>query len=226
MLPLLRPGLEPASLHDTRLGQGLDTLFKANLNQIFSQVALRALAPYAVETPWIHQDTTTIALYGAYDEGAVDPRGPRPTYGHSKDGRGDLKRVLLSLGVDMTSDVKGCQPTFLGLHVFFPRCIGRAGASTMRRVILLLSVGWVPPSVRPSGACLTLGSRLLYQPPHAAEGSTTPGLRLLRCPLEPCRVERVYVIRAMENRLGLTRRWAPPWRWPTGIRSPHEQWPR
>ena len=34
----------------------------------------------------------------------------------------------------------------------------------MRRLILLISVGWLPPYLRPSGACLTLGSRVLYQP--------------------------------------------------------------
>jgi transposase len=99
MLPLLQSGLEAASLHDTRLGQVLDALFQANLHQVFSQIALRALDTYTVETSWIHQDTTTIALYGAYEEGAEDLRAPRPPYGHSKDGRGDLKQVLLSLGV-------------------------------------------------------------------------------------------------------------------------------
>ena len=80
----------------------------------------------------------------------------------------------------------------------------------MRRLILLLSVGWLPPSVRPSGACLTRGTRLLYQPPHAAEGDTTPGLRSFRCTLEPFRVTRFSVMRAIKSRLGLTRRWAPP----------------
>jgi hypothetical protein len=85
----------------------------------------------------------------------------------------------------------------------------------MRRLILLLSVGWLPPSLLPSGACLTLGTRLLYQPPHAAEGSTTPGLRLFRCTLEPFQVKRFSVIRAIKSRPGLTRRWAPPWPWPT-----------
>jgi len=60
----------------------------------------------------------------------------------------------------------------------------------MRRVILLLSVGWVPPDLRPSGACLGLGSSILYKPRNAAEGDTTPGLRLFRCPLEPFRDER------------------------------------
>jgi hypothetical protein len=53
----------------------------------------------------------------------------------------------------------------------------------MRRLLLRLSVGWGPPSVRPSGACLCLGSRVLYQPLNAAEGDTPPGLRLCRCTL-------------------------------------------
>ena len=40
-----------------------------------------------------------MALYGAYEEAPKMPRAPRPAYGHSKDGRDDLKQVLLSLGV-------------------------------------------------------------------------------------------------------------------------------
>jgi transposase len=108
MLSLLQTGLQRASLHDYRLGQILDALFAANLNRVFGAVALKALEVYAIPTPWLHQDTTTIALYGAYEEEragrqapqAVEgPVPPRPAYGHSKDGRDDLKQVLLSLGV-------------------------------------------------------------------------------------------------------------------------------
>jgi transposase len=99
MLPLLQPGLGATSVHDTRLGQILDALFAANLNRVFGAMALQALETYAIETPWLHQDTTTIALYGAYEAAAADPAAPRPAYGHSKDGRGDLKQVLFSLGV-------------------------------------------------------------------------------------------------------------------------------
>src|SRR4030095_5029124 len=71
MLPLLQPGLTRASIHDTRLGQILDELFAANLNRVFGRVALSALETYAIATPWLHQDTTTISLYGAY-EGHAD----------------------------------------------------------------------------------------------------------------------------------------------------------
>jgi hypothetical protein len=36
--------------------------------------------------------------------------------------------------------------------------IGRAGASKTRRLITLLSVGWLPPDLPPSGACLIRGT--------------------------------------------------------------------
>jgi transposase len=72
-------------------------------------LALQALEVYAIPTPWIHQDTTTLTLYGAYESPVPvpestpqEPEGPivpRPAHGHSKDHRPDLKQVLLSLGV-------------------------------------------------------------------------------------------------------------------------------
>jgi transposase len=96
---LLQEGLERASLNDDRLGQILDTLFAANLNRVFGAIALKALEVYAIPTPWLHQDTTTIALYGAYEDAPKTPEAPRPASGQSKDGRDDLKQVLLSLGV-------------------------------------------------------------------------------------------------------------------------------
>src|SRR5213594_3427287 len=85
MFPLLQPGLERTALHDYRLGQILDALFAANLNRVFGAVALRALEVYAIPTPWLHQDTTTITLYGAYEEATrtdgqapLAPAGPVP----------------------------------------------------------------------------------------------------------------------------------------------------
>src|SRR5262244_1154831 len=99
MVALLQPGLTRASLNDYRLGRILDALFAANLNTVFRAVALKALEVYAIPTPWLHQDTTTIAFYGAYEDEPQMRGAPRPAYGHSKDGRDDLKQVLLSLGV-------------------------------------------------------------------------------------------------------------------------------
>jgi transposase len=101
MIPRLQPGLTRASLHDDRLGQILDTLFAAHLNRVFGAIARNALEVYAVPTPWLHQETTTITLYGASEEEARPVQGlvpPRPASGHSQEGRDDLKHVLLRLG--------------------------------------------------------------------------------------------------------------------------------
>jgi hypothetical protein len=72
-------------------------------------------------------------------------------------------RQQLTPGVDMTSDVKTWSEKFYAM-TFLPvlRCIGRDGASQRRRLILLIFVGWVPPNVRPSGACLALGTRVSF----------------------------------------------------------------
>src|SRR5262249_42637061 len=81
MVALLQPGLTQASLHDYRLGQILEALFAAQLNRVFGAIALNALEVYALSTPWLHQDTTTISLYGAYEEEARPGKGlvpPRP----------------------------------------------------------------------------------------------------------------------------------------------------
>jgi len=65
MLPLLPPGLTRATRNDYRLGHRLDALLAAKLNTVCSAIALPALAGYALPPLWWHQDTPTMALYGA-----------------------------------------------------------------------------------------------------------------------------------------------------------------
>ena len=94
MLSLLQDGLGCTSLNDYSLGQILEALFATNLNNVFGAVALKALEVYAIPTPRLHQDTTTIALYGAYERAeepdtqrpheGEKPVPPRPAYGHNK----------------------------------------------------------------------------------------------------------------------------------------------
>src|SRR5262245_28389439 len=73
-------------------------------------------------------------------------------------------------GVDMTSDVKSREQLFLRLHPHFSLLsLGRGGASKTRRLITLRSVGWLPPSVPPSGACRIRGTSVpvgLITPPR------------------------------------------------------------
>jgi hypothetical protein len=98
MVALLQPGLAQAARHDSRLGPILAALLAANLHKVLSALARKALAGYALPTPWLQQDTTTLALSGGYEDEPKIARAPRPASGHSQDGRDDLKQVLLSLG--------------------------------------------------------------------------------------------------------------------------------
>jgi hypothetical protein len=59
-------------------------LFAANLNSVFSAVALKALKVYTIPTPWLHQDTTTIGLYGAYEDELEATGVPGPLMGIAK----------------------------------------------------------------------------------------------------------------------------------------------
>jgi hypothetical protein len=177
MLPLLQPGLLSTALNDDRLGQILDALFAANLNRVFGAMALKALEVYAIPTPWLHQDTTTITLYGAYEAGALAspqpsqsperPVSPRPAYGHSKDGQDDLKQVLLSLGVSSEG-----LPLRMGLRdgntsdstetpVAIEECLA-LGLEGMRGIVAD-SKGYCK---RPLGLCLEKGVGLLTLVPR------------------------------------------------------------
>ena len=62
MVTLLQPELTRAALNDYRLGHILDALFAAHRKKVFGGVALKALEVYAIPTPGLHQDTTTMAL--------------------------------------------------------------------------------------------------------------------------------------------------------------------
>src|SRR5215468_10217530 len=90
MVPLLQPGLTRASLHDDRRGPRLEALFAAQLHRVLGAIALNALAVYGLSPPWLQQDTTTMSLYGAYEEEVRPGQGlgpPRPASGHRQDGR-------------------------------------------------------------------------------------------------------------------------------------------
>lgn len=99
MVALVQPGLTRAALPDYRLGHILDARCAANLTTVLSALALKAREVDAIPTPGLHQDTTTLALYGVYADEPQRARAPRPAYGHSKAGRDDLQQVLRSLGV-------------------------------------------------------------------------------------------------------------------------------
>ena len=87
---------ELGALNDDRVGRALDELFTADRASLLTALTLRVIGRFGVEASECHNDSTSIALYGAYRRSTGAPRAgvrpPRPARGHSKDGRGDLAR--------------------------------------------------------------------------------------------------------------------------------------
>lgn len=98
----LFPG-EPGRLNDDRVGRALDQLFVADRASLLTSLSLAAIRRYDIETTQLHNDSTSITLYGAYRNATGTPRAgqrpPVPERGFSKDHRGDLKQFVEILTV-------------------------------------------------------------------------------------------------------------------------------
>ena len=97
----LAPG-EAVRLNDDRLGRSLDVVFQAPQPTFVLAVVRNGVREFQLRLEELHNDSTTVSFYGAYDT-AQEPgrhRGQATcaiTYGHSKDHRPDLKQLLYIL---------------------------------------------------------------------------------------------------------------------------------
>ncbi len=99
----LRPE-DLALLHDDRLGHALDRLFDNVGPQLILAVVRQVVQEFAVGLDELHNDSTSISFFGAYEEAQQESsqRGRAThaiTWGHSKDHRPDLKQLLYILTI-------------------------------------------------------------------------------------------------------------------------------
>jgi hypothetical protein len=105
----LAPG-QAVLLNDDRAGRALDLLFEADRASMMTALTLAAVRGWQVSAGELHNDSTSVVLYGAYQpradraaagsgDGGGTVRAPRPARGHSKDRRPDLKQLLAILTV-------------------------------------------------------------------------------------------------------------------------------
>jgi transposase len=95
---------EVALLHDDRLGRALDRLFDSVGPELILAVVRQVVQEFAVSLDELHNDSTSVSFYGAYEEAQTEStqRGrstPAITWGHSKDHRPDLKQLLYILTI-------------------------------------------------------------------------------------------------------------------------------
>jgi transposase len=87
---------EKAALNDDRVGRLLDVLATERSRSLFFRLALHLIRDFELDVSRIHQDTTTVTVYGDY---RGSHREPRLTRGHNKDHRPDLKQLVFGLSV-------------------------------------------------------------------------------------------------------------------------------
>lgn len=94
--------IDPNWFHDNRLGNGLDNLKAAGLDNLYSALISKAIIKHSLGLSHLHFDTTSLSLYGEYD---TDEEEPLITFGYSKQHRPDLKQVLFGMTVTQDGNV-------------------------------------------------------------------------------------------------------------------------
>jgi transposase len=107
---LVGEGLSAADLNDDTLGRALDDLYAAGVTEVFAGVASHALHVYEIEHRFVHLDSSSLHVHGAYkvegdEESGEDRKLITITEGYSKDHRPDLKQAVLTLITSQASSI-------------------------------------------------------------------------------------------------------------------------
>ena len=92
---LLGADMAAEMLNDDAIGRVLDRMYAYGTWKIFSEVCVQAFRHFGVDGSVVHQDTTSVSVWGEYKPAPRDPF--RIVHGFSKDKRPDLKQFILSL---------------------------------------------------------------------------------------------------------------------------------
>lgn len=93
---LFERNIEAEYFNDDALGRCLDAVSDYGTTKLFTEISFAIGKDNNLLGNSAHFDTTTLSLYGEYDRDSTDEI-PHPEYGHAKNGRHDLKQMVLNL---------------------------------------------------------------------------------------------------------------------------------
>src|SRR5215831_1629416 len=93
---LLGKALPPQAFTNDTVGRVLDRLYDFGTMRLFTACAIRAAMRFDLERRYVHFDTTSRSVWGAYEFAETQALPFQGTYGYSKDKRPDLKPFVLS----------------------------------------------------------------------------------------------------------------------------------
>jgi len=95
---LLGSKVKPEAFNDYNVARVLDKAYRVGTMKIFTELSRRAVLIFDVDMKHVSFDTTSVSVFGDYDQCSDDAKVPfLITHGHSKDHRPDLKQFLISL---------------------------------------------------------------------------------------------------------------------------------
>ncbi len=100
-------GLKASVLNDDRVGRSLNALFEADRASLMTDIVLKMIDEFKIETAQLHNDSTSVTVHGNYN-GESHFKGKSSvlfTYGHSKDHRPDLKQLVYCLTISQDGAV-------------------------------------------------------------------------------------------------------------------------
>ena len=187
---LLGKQLPARSFNDTTLGRALDAIYEAGTEPLFSRIAFKAATRFSVDMRYVHFDTTSVNVWGAYDvygqESEHDDR-LRIVNGHSKDKRPDLKQFLISmLCVQRTVPVLGgCEN-------------GNASDKRLNNTVLNRLSSYMATHGLKPGAFIYVADSAMITPDNLAQVGDT--LFISRLPFTYSEADRVVTEAVRENR--------------------------
>jgi transposase len=94
---LIGKGVDCSAFSDDNIGRVFDRIFSYGTSKLFSEISLEAVKKFSIDTAQIHHDTTSVSVWGAYENSRYNGSPFEITLGHSKDKRPDLIQFVVSL---------------------------------------------------------------------------------------------------------------------------------
>ena len=89
--------VNPHNFNDDALGNTLDRIHKKGTLKLFTEISLNAAKAFNLDTSKLNFDTTSVNVWGDYNNSTPAAAAPHITYGYSKDKRPDLKQFMISM---------------------------------------------------------------------------------------------------------------------------------
>lgn len=107
---LFGPGVSKDDLYDNALGRGLDSLFDANLTELFAECSDLVVERYGFHSNVFHMDSTDVSVWGVEHPADKEDAAIPKHNCHPKDGRKELLQYEMQAITDSNNIIRYMRP--------------------------------------------------------------------------------------------------------------------